>query len=74
MTDHEHNVALAKMGAATSGAVIYSLTLQEWVAVVTIIFVVLQIGLLLPKYWAQYIKPLSKCIKRHWTCFRSRFK
>lgn len=54
MIDHETKVqtgiAGVKMTPAIGGAVWYSFTLQEWVAIVTIIYVVLQIGLLLPKY------------------------
>lgn len=33
------------------GVVIYSLTLNEWVAVATIAYMLLQIGLLIPKYY-----------------------
>ena len=29
----------------------YGLTLNEWVAMATLFYVALQIGLLLPKYW-----------------------
>lgn len=36
---------------AAGGVVVYSLTLSEWVAVVTIVYLLLQIGLLVPKYW-----------------------
>jgi hypothetical protein len=32
-------------------AAIYGLTLQDWVAIVTIVYVLLQAGLLVPKYW-----------------------
>ena len=33
------------------GATLYGLTLQDWVAIVTIAYVILQAGLLVPKYW-----------------------
>ncbi len=42
----------AKMTVAGVGTAFSSLTLNEWVACATLIYVVLQIGLLLPKYWA----------------------
>lgn len=51
MLDNENKIAAAKM---TGGAVLTSataLTLNEWVAIVTILYFVLQIGLLLPKYF-----------------------
>lgn len=52
--DHDEKAsALVKMGGAASAAS-YSLTdlpLNELVALVTLIYVALQIGLLIPKYW-----------------------
>jgi hypothetical protein len=50
MIDHEQKVAGVKM---TFGAFLTSataITLNEWVAICTIIYFVLQIGLLVPKY------------------------
>ena len=47
----EEKLAIAKVAPAVAGATIYGLTLQDWVAVVTLIYVVLQAGLLVPKYW-----------------------
>jgi hypothetical protein len=47
----EEKLALAKTAPAIAGATIYGLTLQDWVAIVTIAYVVLQAGLLVPKYW-----------------------
>lgn len=52
MRDHEQNVAIAKMGAAAAGATLYGLTLNEWVAIVTIVYIVAQMILLIPKYLA----------------------
>ena len=49
MTDE--TIAVAKVTPAVAGAAWYGLTLQEWVAVVTIAYVLLQAGLLVPKYW-----------------------
>ncbi len=47
----EEKLAVAKTVPAIVGATLYGLTLQEWVGIATLIYVVLQIGLLLPKYW-----------------------
>ena len=49
MTDEK--LAAVKVVPAIAGATIYGLTLQDWVAIVTLIYVALQAGLLLPKYW-----------------------
>jgi hypothetical protein len=40
-----------KTSPAIGGYVLYDFTLNEWVAIVTILYVLLQIGLLLPKYY-----------------------
>lgn len=50
MIDREDQVAAAKMAIGAGGAAAYGLTLNEWVAIFTILYLVLQIGLLLPKY------------------------
>ncbi|WP_138476157.1 hypothetical protein [Dyadobacter bucti] len=47
----DEKIAIAKMGVGASGAVLYSYTLNEWVAIVTLLYLVLQIGLLMPKYY-----------------------
>jgi hypothetical protein len=47
----EEKLALAKTLPAIAGATLYGLTLQDWVAIVTIAYVALQAGLLVPKYW-----------------------
>jgi hypothetical protein len=47
----EEELAIAKTAPAIVGATVYGLTLQDWVALITIIYVALQVGLLLPKYW-----------------------
>lgn len=46
------NVAAAKIAGGTILVGAYGLTLSDWVAIATILYMVLQIGLLLPKYWA----------------------
>lgn len=35
---------------AIGGATLYGLTLNEWVGIATLLYVLLQIGLLIPKY------------------------
>ena len=54
MVDNEQKVAALKMsvGGVLSGATV--ITLNEWVAIVTIAYFVLQIGLLMPKYVAMF--------------------
>lgn len=47
----EEQLAIMKTTPAITGATIYGLTLQDWVAVITLVYVALQVGLLLPKYW-----------------------
>ena len=48
--DHEQKIAGLKMvgGAALTSAT--AITLNEWVAIATLLYFVLQIGLLVPKY------------------------
>lgn len=43
--------AVARVAPAIGGAWYSVMTLNDWVAVVTILYVLLQIGLLLPKYY-----------------------
>lgn len=38
---------------------IAGLTLNDWVALITILYVTLQVGLLLPKYWAMLRRRLG---------------
>lgn len=47
----EEKIAVAKVVPAIAGATIYGLTLQDWVAIATLVYVALQVGLLVPKYW-----------------------
>ena len=56
MLESEYKIAMGKMG---TGAVLASatvVTLNDWVAVVTILYFVLQIGLLIPKYISAFKK------------------
>ncbi len=47
-------VVVAKTTVAGGGAVASYLTLNEWVAIATLAFILLQTGLLVPKYWQLY--------------------
>jgi hypothetical protein len=47
----EEELVIVKTAPAVAGATIYGLTLQDWVAIVTLVYVALQVGLLVPKYW-----------------------
>ena len=47
---------------AVSGAYIMGMTPAEWVTALTLLYLVMSIGLLVPKYWTQ-IKEWAKKIK-----------
>ena len=51
----EEKLAVAKTAPAILGATLYGLTLQDWVAIATLVYVVLQAGLLMPKYWKLFL-------------------
>lgn len=48
--DKETSLAGGKMAIAAGGTFWYSITLEQWVAVVTILFVLMQIIVLMPKF------------------------
>lgn len=50
MPETEIKVASLKMGGAGVGVGVSALILNEWVAIATLIYVILQAGLLIPKY------------------------
>lgn len=56
----EEITTAVKIAPAAAGAVWTGLTLNEWVAVVTIIYVAAQAGLLVPKYWDLLKKRLMR--------------
>lgn len=37
-----------------SGAMLFGMTPTEWVTALTVLYLLLQIGLLVPRYWAQF--------------------
>lgn len=61
MDTNEQKIAGVKMAG---GAVLTSataITLNEWVAIATLLYFVLQIGLLIPKYLDLWKKKRNKC-------------
>ncbi|WP_097303836.1 hypothetical protein [Pseudomonas chlororaphis] len=49
-----------------SGAVLFGMTPAEWVTALTVLYLLLQIGLLLPRYWSQFkawARPSGKAAK-----------
>lgn len=49
-TKHDTIIAGVKIAPAVGGTVWTAFTLNEWVAIATLCYIVLQIGLLIPKY------------------------
>lgn len=45
---------LAKVTPAIGGAGLAGITLNEWVMLATLVYVLAQLGLLIPKYWAMF--------------------
>jgi hypothetical protein len=39
--------------AAVSGAVIFGMTPAQWITILTLVYLLMSIGLLVPKYWVQ---------------------
>lgn len=35
----------------SGGLVVYGVTLNDWVAILTVVYLIAQLGLLAPKYW-----------------------
>lgn len=46
----DEKIAGVKIAIGGGGVLLYGLTLENWVAVLTIAYMILQIGLLMPKY------------------------
>lgn len=40
--------------AAVSGAVMLGMTPAQWITALTLLYLVMSIGLLIPKYWVQF--------------------
>lgn len=50
ISDVEAKMAAVKMSVGGGGVIVYKLTLNEWVAVLTIIYMVIQTLLILPRF------------------------
>lgn len=50
----DEKIALLKASPAIGGTLLSSLTLNDWVMIATLVYVVAQIGLLVPRYWAAW--------------------
>lgn len=52
------DVTLEAMKAAppviVSGAMLFGMTPAEWITALTVLYLLLQIGLLIPRYWSQF--------------------
>lgn len=63
--DHEIKAAAAKMALTGSiGGAGFAFTLNDVVAALTIFYLLLQIGLILPKYLQKYGKVFKKLFRR----------
>lgn len=62
MADHNffQDVATGGLKAAppvaVSGAIVAGMTVNDWITILTLSYIILQIGLLLPKYWRLWIQ------------------
>lgn len=45
---------------AIGGFTLYAITLEQWVAIATIIYIALQIGFLLLKYYDEFVRRFGK--------------
>lgn len=54
MSMHEEKLTVVNTSIGVGGMTLYGLTLNDWVAIVTITYLVLQIILLIPKYVREF--------------------
>lgn len=59
-TKHDTLVEVAKGAPAVAGATLASLTLNEWVAAATGIYILVQIAYLLRKWWREETRPRGR--------------
>lgn len=50
--------------AMVTGAVLMGMTPGEWITILTLLYLVMSIGLLIPKYWAQINEWAAKFKKK----------
>lgn len=60
MLNEDTGLAAAKIAPAAVGTAWGALTLNEWVLVATLVYVLAQLGLLVPKYWDLFRRRFSK--------------
>lgn len=58
MSQAAHDIAVESLKATppviVTGSIMVGMTPAEWITVLTIIYLALQIGLLIPRYWDQF--------------------
>jgi hypothetical protein len=58
MTQSPHDIAVEAVKAAppvaVTGSIMAGMSPADWITVLTIIYLALQIGLLIPKYWDRF--------------------
>lgn len=64
--DIDGKIESIRLGVGAAGVIIYGLTLQEWVAIVTIIYLLAQIVVLAPKIVAN--------LTAWWRCVHTRIR
>ena len=57
---HDEITTAAKITPAATGAILSNITLSDWVSIATLFYIALQVGLLVPKYWAMMPKCRAK--------------
>lgn len=52
--NNQHNLIAEPIGVTASGVVVYGLTLSEWVAILTMVYLMIHIMLLIPRFFQAY--------------------
>lgn len=60
----DNKIESLRFGVAAAGVTLYGLTLNEWVAVVTLVYLAIQIFILTPRAWTLSCDLLRKLKKR----------
>ncbi|MCL2872431.1 MAG: hypothetical protein FWF41_05570 [Betaproteobacteria bacterium] len=63
--------AMVKTTIVLAGTTIYGLTLEEWIGILTLLFLLLQIGILIPRY-VEVIEKWLTALKARWRRYRAR--
>ena len=70
---HDEITTAAKITPAAAGAVYSQITLNEWVSIATLLYIALQIGLLVPKYWSMMPR-FRAWLREKWLGFAARLR